>query len=345
MSSLATSAAVAAPHAPLTHATEVRLHRHGDATALQVERRPLPAPGPGEVQIRHRAIGVNFVDIYHRTGLYALPSLPATLGVEGVGEIVALGAGAAEQYGLALGQRVAYAGPPAGSYASARNFPAARAVPLPDGVSDASAAGAMLRGITAHMLFAHVRPLRPGDTVLVHAAAGGLGLVLTQWAKALGATVIGTVGSAAKAELAAAHGLDHAILYKDEDFVAAVKELTDGQGVHYAIDGIGGATLARTLEAVRPYGMAASIGQVAGDIGLVDPALLGPARSIALSRPGVFRFMTDLARYREGAAATLARLAAGLKVEVGGTLPLEQAAEAHRRLEAGETSGSLLLIP
>jgi NADPH:quinone reductase-like Zn-dependent oxidoreductase len=321
---------------------QVRIHQHGDASVLQTETVELPPPAPGEVRVRQAAIGVNFVDVYHRTGLYPLPALPATLGVEGAGVVEAVGAGVSD---LRPGQRVAYAGLPTGAYASARNYPAQRLVALPDAVSFEQAAGAMLRGITAHMLFAHVRPLRAGDTVLVHAAAGGLGLVLVQWAKALGARVIGTVGSRAKADLALAHGLDRAVLYRDEDFVAAAHDFSGGAGVHYAIDGIGGDTLRRTLDAVRPYGMAASIGQVAGDIGMIDPALLGPARSIALSRPGVMRFMADLARYREGADATLARLAAGMQVRIGQELPLASAAQAHCLLEAGETVGSLLLRP
>jgi NADPH:quinone reductase-like Zn-dependent oxidoreductase len=321
---------------------QVRIHAYGDASVLQTENVELPPPAPGEVRVRQSAIGVNFVDVYHRTGLYPLPSLPATLGVEGAGVVEAVGAGVTA---LVPGQRVAYAGAPVGSYATARNLPAERMIALPDSIPSEIAAGAMLRGITAHMLFTHVRPLAAGDTVLVHAAAGGLGLVLVQWAKALGARVIGTVGSHAKAELALAHGLDRAVLYREEDFVAAVKDFTGGEGVHYAIDGIGGDTLRRTLEAVRPYGMAASIGQVAGDIGVIDPALLGPYRSIALSRPGVFRFMMDLRRYREGAQATLARLEAGMKVLIGKELPLAEASEAHRLLETGETVGSVLLRP
>lgn len=320
----------------------IRLHRYGDASVLQEEAcEPIP-PGPGEVRVRHAAVGVNYVDIYHRTGLYPLPALPAGLGVEAAGIVEAVGP---DVTAFAPGQRIAYAGLPAGAYASARNLPAAQLLALPDAVGFEQAAGALLRGITAHMLFAHVRPLQPGDTVLVHAAAGGLGLLLVQWAKALGARVIGTVGNRAKAELALAHGLDRAVLHREEDFVAAAKAFAGGDGVHFAIDGIGGATLERTLAAVRPYGMAASIGQVAGEIAAIDPALLGPSRSIALSRPGVLRFMSDPARYREGAAATLARMASGLRVQIGEVLPLSDAARAHRMLEAGETAGSLLLRP
>jgi NADPH:quinone reductase-like Zn-dependent oxidoreductase len=264
------------------------------------------------------------------------------LGVEGAGVVEAVGPDITD---FLPGQRIAYAGPPVGSYAVVRNLPAERAVLLPESISFDIAAGAMLRGITAHMLFAYVRPVRAGDTILVHAAAGGLGLILVQWAKSLGARVIGTVGSQAKAELAAAHGVDRVVLYRNEDFVAAVNDFTGGEGVDFAIDGIGGETLRRTLDAVRPYGMAASIGQVAGDIGVLDPSDLGPYRSIGFSRPGVFRFMADLQRYREGAAATLARLAAGMRVRIGKELPLAGAGEAHRLMETGQTTGSILLRP
>jgi NADPH:quinone reductase-like Zn-dependent oxidoreductase len=321
---------------------QVRIHAYGDRSQLKTEMVELAPPGPGEVRVRHAAIGVNFVDVYHRTGLYQLPALPATLGAEGAGVIEAIGPGVT---GLEEGQRVAYAGAPVGSYASARNLPAERAVLLPDAVPFEAAAGAMLRGITAHMLFSYVRPLRPGDTVLVHAAAGGLGLVLVQWAKALGARVIGTVGSTAKAELALAHGLDEAVLYREQDFLTAALAFGGGDGVDFAIDGIGGEGLRRTLEAVKPYGMAASIGQVAGEIGVINPADIGPYRSIAFSRPGVFRFMSDIGRYREGARETLRRLGDGMCVRIGHELPLAQAAEAHRMIEAGETSGSVLLRP
>ncbi|WP_343583464.1 quinone oxidoreductase [Herbaspirillum sp.] len=323
-------------------AQQVRIHAYGDASLLQLETIALPPLAPNEVRVRNLASGVNFADIYHRTGLYPLPSLPGALGIEGAGIVEAVGA---DVHSLSVGQRVAYAGLPAGSYATYRDLPAGRLIALPDTVSVETAAGAMLRGMTAHMLFGYVRQIAAGDTVLVHAAAGGLGLVLTQWAKSLGARVIGTVGNRAKAELALAHGLDRAVLYREEDFVAAVKDFTEGVGVAFAIDGIGGDTLLRTLDAVRPYGMVASIGQVAGAIAPIDPMSLGPARSIALARPGVFRFMSDLERYREGAAATLAQLEAGLRITVGKELPLSAATEAHRLLEAGETVGSLLLRP
>lgn len=322
--------------------SQVVIDQYGDASGLSVKEAILPPPQEGQVRIRHTAIGVNFVDIYHRTGLYALPALPAVLGVEATGVVEAIGPGVES---LLPGERVAYAGPPVGSYATARNLPAERALPIPDDIPDDTVASLLLRGITTHMLYSYVYPLKAGDTVLVHAAAGGLGLVLVQWAKARGARVIGTVGSPAKAAMAKEHGLDEAILYREEDFVSAVQRLTDGRGVDYAIDGIGGQTLLQTLGTVRPYGMVASVGQVAGDTGPIDLAMLGPARSIALARPGVFRFMSDLSRYREGVLATFAQLQNGLKANIGLVLPLVQAGEAQHRLESGQTSGSILLRP
>ncbi|ADG18852.1 quinone oxidoreductase family protein [Paraburkholderia atlantica] len=327
---------------PSLQAVQIAIEQYGDASTLRLREATLPAPAAGEVRIRHTAIGVNFVDIYHRTGVYHLQALPAVLGVEAAGVIDAVGAGAES---LHLGQRVAYAGPPVGSYASARNISADRVLPLPDDVADDTAASVLLRGITAHMLCSYVYRVKACDTVLVHAAAGGLGLVVTQWAKALGARVIGTVGSVSKAELAKEHGLDEAILYREHDLVTEIKALTKGQGVDYAIDGIGGKTLIETLGTVRPFGMVASIGQVSGDLEPIDLSLLGPARSIAISRPSVFRFMADPVRYREGALATFQQLRSGLRAKVGAVIPLAQAAVAHRRLETGETSGSILLRP
>jgi NADPH2:quinone reductase len=319
----------------------VRIHRQGGAEELEVERIALAPPAAFEVRVRQLAVGVNFLDVYYRSGLYALAQLPFTPGVEAAGVVEALGPGVT---GFSVGQRVAYTGL-MGAYAAVRNVPAERLVAVPDNVELDAVAGGLLRGITAHMLFAHVRQLRAGDTVLVHAAAGGLGLVLTQWASALGARVIGTVGSRDKAALALAHGAERVVLYRDEDFVAAARDFGGGRGVDYAIDGIGGATLLRTFDAVRPYGMAASVGQAGGSIEPVDLMQIGKQRAIAFSRPSVMQFMTEPALYHEGAQATLARLAAGLRVPVGLALPLARAAEAHAALEARRTSGAVLLRP
>ncbi|RKP59159.1 quinone oxidoreductase family protein [Pararobbsia silviterrae] len=323
-------------------AAQIAIEQYGGASQLKVREVTLPAPAAGEVRIRHTAIGVNFVDVYHRTGHYPLPALPAVPGVEAAGIVDAVGPGVDA---LQPGQRVVYAGPPVGSYASARTMPADRVLALPDDIDDAVAASLLLRGMTAHMLCSAVYPVKAGDTVLIHAAAGGLGLVMLQWAKALGARVIGTVGSAAKAELAVAHGLDEAILYREQDVVATVRTLTDGRGVDYAVDGIGGPTLLATLDTVRPFGMIASVGQVSGDPGPIDLSVLGPGRSVALSRPSVFRYVSDPARYREAGLATFERLRSGLKAHIGAVFPLAEAALAHARLESGDTHGSILLRP
>jgi NADPH2:quinone reductase len=322
--------------------TAIIMARTGEAEVLRPCHVEVPPPGPGEVRVRHAAIGVNFVDIYHRTGLYPLPGLPAIPGVEGAGTVEAVGEGVAT---VAPGNRVAYAGLPAGGYAQVRNLPASRLVRLPEAIPERVAAAAMLRGLTAHMLLHRVARVQAGQTVLIHAAAGGLGLMLTQWAKRLGAVTIGTVGSAAKAELARDAGLDHAILYRQDDFAAAVRAITGGRGVDAAFDGIGGDTLLRTLDCVRPFGMVASIGQAGGTLPPLALSDLGPRRSLALSRPSVFAYANDSECYAEGTAALFAQLAGGLAVTIGAEYPLAEAAQAHRALEAGRTVGSLLLVP
>jgi len=330
----------------MSTAIAIRMTQPGDLRVLQPAEVVVSPPEAEEVRVRHTAIGVNFVDIYHRRGLYGLPELPSVLGVEAAGIVEALGS---EVRGLAVGDRVAYAGLPVGGYATARNIAAARLVPIPDEVSDTQAAAALLRGITAHMLFQYVRPIRAGDRILVHAAAGGLGQVLGQCGASLGARMIGTVGSEAKGQVARDKGYEETIPYRQTDFVAEVLRLTDGQGVEFAIDGIGGETLGKTLQVVRPFGLAASVGQVAlngnEDTAMLPLNALGPYRSIGLARPGVIRFMSDPIRYREGAQAALARMAAGLAVDISVTLPLEQAAKAHHLLETGQTAGAVILIP
>ncbi|AOJ78411.1 quinone oxidoreductase family protein [Burkholderia ubonensis] len=326
-------------------AIRIGIDRHGDAGVLRRVEAHVAPPGAGEVRIRQTAVGVNFVDIYFRSGAHPLPALPGVLGVEAAGVIDAVGPGVDA---VVAGQRVAYAGLPTGSYASLRTLPAERVVPVPDGVSDETVAGGLLKGITVYMLLHRVRQVAAGDSVLVHAAAGGVGLLVTQWASALGARVIGTVGSAAKAALVRACGAEAVVAYRDDDFVAAARAFGGGAGVDYAIDGIGGDVLTRTLGAVRPFGMVASIGQVAavGARQTIDLDELGPARSIALARPSVLGFIArDVAGYREAARVTLERLAGGMRVEIGARLPLGQAADAHRMLEARATTGAVVLVP
>jgi NADPH2:quinone reductase len=313
----------------------------GGVEHLQPARRALPAPGEGELRIRHEASGVNFIDIYYRTGLYSLP-LPAVMGVEGAGVVEAVGDGVV---GFAAGDRVAYAGAPMGGYAEARNLPASRAIKLPDGVETRVAAAAILRGLTVQMLLRGPRPAAPGSTILVHAAAGGLGQMLTRWARRMDLTVIGTVGSQAKAQAARAAGADHVIVGRDADFVAQVLALTDGRGVDVAYDGLGGDYLRRTFDAVTPFGMVVNVGQAAGPTPPVAVADLSK-RGLALWRPSVMAYVADVARYRAAAADLLAVLERGeLTVEIGGEYVLEDAGKAHADLEAGRTTGSLLLVP
>jgi len=319
----------------------VRIHELGGPAALRLEEIDLPSPGPGEVLVRQSFAGVNYVDVYHRTGLYPLPQVPAVLGVEGAGTVAAVGPGVDS---VAVGDRVAYTALPAGAYAAERLIPAERLLRLPVTVSEQGAAGIMLRGVTAHMLLRRTYPVGPGTTILVHAAAGGLGLILTQWAKLLGATVIGTVGSAEKAEIARATGLDHAILYRETGFVDAVKELTGGRGVDVAYDGIGASTLLETFDAVRPFGTVSSVGQAGGPIPPIEVAQLGPRRSLSLSRPSVFGYMTELGAYREAARSLLALMEQGrIRPSVGAVYPLADAPQAHADLEARRTTGSILL--
>lgn len=327
---------------PTEFARVVAFDRFGGAEVLSPRNVALPPPAPGEVRIRHAAIGVDFVDVYFRRGLHRPPSLPAVLGVEGAGVVEAIGDGVTA---FAVGDRVAHAGLPLGAYASARNMPVERLVRLPEAISFEAAAAIMLKGITVHMLLERVHRLRPGDTLLVHAAAGGVGQILVAWAKARGARVIGTVGTPAKAEAALANGLDHAVL-RGEDFVARVRELTDGRGVDHAIDGIGGTTLAKTLAAVAPFGTVSSIGEVAGPIPPIDVEELGPRRSIALARPSVLGHLADPEALRVSAAAVFAFLAATPSIAaIGGRFRLDDAAAAHRALESGATRGALVLVP
>jgi NADPH:quinone reductase len=316
----------------------VRMKAAGGIDQLEVADVALPDPGPDEIRIRQTAIGVNFIDIYHRSGLYPVPTLPAVLGVEGAGIITAVGPGVAD---LKPGERVCYAGA-IGAYASERLLPAWRAVVLP---SDPVAATALSRGITAQMLTARVFLVTKGTVALVHSAAGGLGTLLVKWAKRRGALVIGTVGSPEKAAIARKAGSDHVIVGRDADFAHEVAGLTGGQGVDVAYDGVGGTTLLKTFDCVRPFGVVASIGQTAGPIPPISVEELGPRRSIMLARPSVMRYMGDPDSYRRAAADVIAMLQAGIQQDIGQDYPLTQAATAHTDLEAGRTTGCLVLIP
>lgn len=319
----------------------IRLKAPGSVEQLDLATVDLAPPARGEVRLRQTAIGVNFIDIYQRMGLYALPP-EAVPGVEAVGVVAALGE---DVTGLEVGDRIAYAGAPVGAYASERNLPAWRCVKLPKTVADEAVAAAFLKGITAHMLLDRVFPVGRGTTILVHSAAGGLGQLLTRWASALGAVVIGTVGSQTKAEIARGAGAHHTIVGRDADFAAAVADITGGRGVDVAYDGIGGTTLQRTLGCVRPFGVVASIGQSGGPIAPIDVNDLGPRRSLMLARPSVMAYVNDAAEYRRAAEHVLAALTDGVLRLAGNAYPLRDAARAQADLEAGRTVGALYLKP
>jgi NADPH2:quinone reductase len=319
----------------------VRVKKPGGVEQFEVADIELPPPAADEVRIRQTAIGVNFVDIYQRSGLYSMP--PANIpGIEGVGVVAAVGA---EVSSVRIGDRIAYAGAPVGAYAVERNLPAWRVVKLPDVLSDEAVASSFVKGITAHMLLVRVYPVGSGTTLLVQSAAGGLGQVMTRWASDLGATVIGSVGSEAKAEIARQAGAAHVVVGRDADFAAAVADITGRRGVDVAYDGVGGATLAKTLACVRPFGVVASIGQAAGPIPLVDVSDLGPRRSLSLARPSVMAYLNETEAYRASADAVLAGIARGILGVAGQSYPFSEAARAHADLEAGRTSGALYLKP
>jgi len=319
----------------------IRIHETGGPEVLCWEEVEVAPPGPGEVLLRQTAVGLNFIDTYHRTGLYPL-ELPAVLGREAAGIVEAVGDDIRE---FKPGDRAAYALYP-GSYAEARVVAADRLVPLPEGIDERSAAAVMLKGLTAHYLLRRTYRVQPGDTILLHAAAGGVGLIACQWAKHLGATVIGTVGSEEKAELAREHGCDHAVLYDSEDFVERVRELTGGRGVPVVYDSVGQATFARSLDCLAPLGLMVSFGQSSGAVPPQNLGVLAQKGSLYVTRPTLATYIAD----RQDLLAAAAELfnaieAGGIRVEVRQTYRLEDAAQAHRDLEARKTSGSTLLLP
>ena len=317
----------------------IRVHEVGGPEVLKWEEVEVGDPGPGEVRLRQEAAGVNFIDVYHRTGLYPQP-LPFIPGVEGAGVVEAIGSGVTN---VQVGDRVAYGGP-VGGYAEVRLIPADRVVKLPDGISAEAAAAMMLKGMTAEMLLKRVYPVKPGDTILVHAAAGGVGLILCQWAKALGATVIGTVGSDEKADLARAHGCDHPIVYTRQDFVAEVERITGGAKVAVVYDGVGRDTFMKSLDCLKRRGMMASFGNASGPVEPFDALLLAFKGSLFLTRPTLYDYTLDPADLQQSARALFDVVESGkVKVEIGQRFPLAAAAEAHRALEARKTSGSTIL--
>lgn len=315
----------------------------GGPEVLDFKEVDVPAPGPGQVLVRHRAIGLNFVEIYFRAGVYPAPSMPFTPGSEAAGVIEALGPGVTE---FKVGDRVAYAGGPLGAYAEARVMPARVLVKLPDAIDEITAAATMLKGMTAHFLIHATRPIRPGETILVHAAAGGVGQILCQWAAHLGATVIGTVGSDDKARLAAAHGCAHTIVYSREDFVARVKEITGGALVPVVYDSVGEATFMKSLDCLSPRGMMVSYGQASGLVPPFSVNLLSAKGSLYLTRPTLQTYTAKREELVERAQALFDALARGVvRCAAPRRFALADAAAAHRALGERQTTGSSVLIP
>jgi NADPH2:quinone reductase len=315
----------------------------GGPEVLSLREHELPPPGPGEVRVRHTAIGVNFLDTYHRSGLYPLPSLPHGIGTEAAGVVEAVGAEVRE---VAVGRRVAYAGGAPGAYATARNLPARLLVPLPGGVSDEQAAAVLLKGMTVEYLVQRTFKVTRGATVLWHAAAGGVGLLACQWLADVGAVVIGTVSTDDKAARARAHGCAHAIVYTREDFVARVRELTGGEGVPVVYDAVGKDTFLRSLECLRGRGLLVSFGNASGPAPPIDPLLLSRKGSLYLTRPALFDYVASREELLASAAAVLDRVARGvLRLQVDRRARLHEVGDVHRALESRQTSGSCILLP
>ena len=331
-------------HSPET-SKAIFFHETGGPEVLRWEDHVPGAPGPGEALVRHGAVGLNFIDVYHRTGLYPLPALPAIPGMEGAGTVEAVGEGVTELTGVRPGDRVAYAGNPVGAYAQRRLIPAHRLVALPDDIDFVTAAGMMLRGMTARYLLYGCYPVREGTTMLVHAAAGGVGSLVVPWARHLGATVIGTAGDEAKAQRALANGCQHVILYRSEDVAVKVRELTDGRGVDVVYDSVGQATFMASLDCLRPMGTLVSFGQSSGSVEPFSPSLLAAKGSLFLTRPSLMHYTAQRADLLAHARDLFDVVRAGIvQVQVNQTFPLEQAAEAHRTLESRRTTGSTVLL-
>ncbi|MBX5482250.1 MAG: quinone oxidoreductase [Myxococcaceae bacterium] len=321
----------------MTHA--IRIHQIGGPEVMRWEPIDVGPPGPGQARIRHHAVGVNFVDIYQRSGLYPL-ELPTVLGQEGAGEVVAVGPGVTE---VQPGDRVAYAGP-TGAYAQERLIQADRLVKLPDDISYETAAAMMLKGMTASYLLRHTHRVQPGETIVFHAAAGGVGLIAVQWAKALGAVVIGTVGSREKAELARRAGADHVVITREEKLSERVKDITSGRGVPVVYDSVGAATFDESLASLEARGLLVSFGQASGKVPPFDITVLGGARSLYLTRPSLHAYTRTRAELEDNARALFDVVRSGkVKIEIHQRYRLEDAAQAHRDLAARKTTGSTVL--
>jgi len=322
----------------------IQIHAFGGPEQMQFVEVEVGEPGPGEIRIRHHASGLNFIDVYQRTGLYA-NALPLNLGMEGAGVVEAVGAGVSH---LAVGDRAAYASNPPGSYSEVRVMPAKNVVRLPDAIDFDTAAGMMLKGLTAQYLLKKTLPvegLQPGDHVLFHAAAGGVGLIACQWAKALGLQLIGTAGSAAKCALALEHGAAHAIDYGREDFVARVKEITGGRGVKVVYDSVGKDTFDGSLNCLRPFGLLASFGNASGPVPPFAPGMLGPKGSLYITRQTLFTHIAT----REATQAMTDELfevvgSGAVKIRIDQRYQLADAAQAHQDLEARKTTGSTVFV-
>jgi NADPH2:quinone reductase len=317
----------------------IRIHQPGGPEVLKWEEVDSAEPGEGQVKLRQEAAGLNFIDVYHRTGFYPQP-LPFTPGVEGAGVVEAVGPGVEH---VKVGDRVAYAGP-IGGYAEERLIDADRVVKLPDSIDSEHAAGMMLQGMTAQMLVRSVFPVAKGDVILIHAAAGGVGLILCQWAAAIGATVIGTVGTEEKAELVRAHGCAHPIVYSRQDFVAEVERITEGEKLPVIYDSVGRDTFMRSLDCLKPRGLMVSFGQSSGPVAPFAPNLLAQKGSLYLTRPTLYNYVASRQQLEQSAGELFDIVSSGkVKVEVQQRFPLADAAEAHRALQARKTTGSTVL--
>jgi NADPH2:quinone reductase len=318
----------------------MRMHKAGGPEVLTWEDVDVPAPKQGEALVRHTAVGLNYIDTYHRSGLYPVP-MPAIIGSEGAGVVEAVGPGVTE---VAVGDRVAYGNAPIGSYAEKRTMPAHRLLKLPAAVTDEQAASMMLKGMTAQYLIRRTYRVKAGETVLVHAAAGGVGLIMCQWLKHLGATVIGTVGDKAKGELARAHGADHIVYYREEDFAAKVKEITGGRMVPVVFDGVGKDTWEKSLDCLQPRGLMVSYGNASGSVPPINIAVLNTKGSLFLTRPSLNGYVSKRDELVETANDLFDVVVKGaVKIEINQRYALADAAQAHRDLESRKTTGSTVL--